>query len=76
MMNTLTSRLLNAGLIVAAVVLAPLAASAQDAPMYTENASNFIGALVVWLLPIGGIFAVGVMISMDKTAQASRSMRR
>jgi cell division protein FtsX len=77
MMNTLTSRLINAGLIAAAVVFTPLAAFAQDAaPAYTENASNFIGALVVWLLPIGGLFAVGVMIAMDKGAQASRIARR
>ncbi len=76
MMNMLSSRLLSAGLIVAALVLAPLGAFAQDAPMYTENASNFIGGLVIWLLPVGGALAVFVMIASDKSAQSSRIARR
>lgn len=71
MRNMLTSRLLNAALIVFAAVLAPVAAFAQDASM-ADNSSNFIGLLVVWLLPIGGAFAVFVMFSSDKAAQAGR----
>jgi hypothetical protein len=73
MMKTLSRRLLNAGLI-AAAVLAPTAAFAQDAA-FSENASNFIGGLVVWLLPIGGAFAVGVMFASDKSAQQNRLRR-
>jgi hypothetical protein len=71
MMNKLPRRPLNAGLIVLAAVLAPTAVFAQDAA-YAENASNFIGGLVVWLLPVGGAFAVFAMIALDKQAQASR----
>jgi hypothetical protein len=74
MMNTLKSRLLNV-LIIAAAVLVPTAAFAQDVAPYSENASNLIGALVVWLLPIGGAFAVGVMLASDKSAQQNRTRR-
>jgi hypothetical protein len=73
MMNTLTSRLFTASLIVLAGVLAPAAAFAQDASTMMENSSPVIGALVVWLLPIGGLFAVGVMLASDKNAQSSRT---
>jgi ethanolamine transporter EutH len=75
MMKMLSSRLLNAALIVSAVVLAPHAAFAQDAAM-ADNSSSWIGGLVVWLLPIGGIFAVVVATAMDKGAQSSRTARR
>jgi hypothetical protein len=71
MMKMLSSRLLK-GLLVFVAALAPAAVFAQDAA-YAENASNFIGGLVIWLLPIGGIFAVAVAIAMDKGAQASRT---
>jgi len=73
MMNMLKSRLLNAALIVSAVALAPIAASAQD--MADPTASNFIGLLVIWLLPIGGAGAVFTMFALDKQAQQSRSRR-
>lgn len=76
MMNMLFSRLLNAGLIVSAAVLVPTAVFAQDAMAVDTTASSWIGGLVVWLLPIGGIFAVAVMFAMDKGAQASRTTRR
>ncbi len=74
-MNMLSSRPLNAALIVTALTLAPRAVFAQDAAM-ADNASNFIGGLVIWLLPIGGIFAVVVATAMDKGAQSSRTARR
>ncbi len=54
MMNMLSSRTLNACLMMSAAALLPAAAFAQDVAPYSENASNVIGALVVWLLPIGG----------------------
>jgi hypothetical protein len=73
MMNMLSSRTLNACLMMSAAALLPAAAFAQDVAPYSENASNVIGALVVWLLPIGGAFAVGVMLASDKMAQQSRS---
>jgi len=73
MMNTLTSRLFTAGLIVLAGALAPAAAFAQDVLSIADNSSPVIGALVVWLLPIGGLFAVGVMLASDKNAQSSRT---
>jgi hypothetical protein len=76
MMNTLKSRLLNASLVASAAVLLPTAVFAQDVAPYSENASNVIGALVVWLLPIGGAFAVGVMLASDKLAQQNRISRR
>ena len=76
MMNTLKSRLLNASLVASAAVLLPTAVLAQDVAPYSENASNVIGALVVWPLPIGGAFAVGVMLASDKSAQQSRISRR
>lgn len=72
MMNMLNSRLLNAALIAIAAVLVPVAALAQDVSTMGDNASGFIGGLVIWLLPIGGIFAVGAMISIDKQVQANR----
>ena len=75
MMKTLSRRLTNAGLVAAAVVLAPTAVLAQDLSI-ADNASNVIGALVVWLLPIGGAFAVAVMFASDKSAQQSRTTRR
>ena len=43
MMNTTTSRLLNAGLIVTAAVLAPAAVFAQDAAVAVDNSSPAIG---------------------------------
>ncbi len=75
MMNTLTSRLLNAALIVSAAVLTPQLALAQDAVAGDPTASNFIGGLVVWLLPIGGAGAVFTMVALDKGAQQSRTRR-
>jgi hypothetical protein len=76
MMNMPTRRLLNAALIVIAAVSTPVAAFAQDVAMSGDNASNWIGGLVVWLLPAGGILAVVVATAMDKTAQAGRTARR
>ena len=72
MMNTVSSRLLGSGLIVLATLL-PHVALAQDMSTLMDNSSGWIGMLVVWLLPIGGIFAVAVAMAMDKGAQASRS---
>jgi hypothetical protein len=71
MMNTLKSRLL-AGLIALAAAILPSVVFAQDAA-YSENASNFIGGLVVWLLPVGGGLAVFVMLAADKVAQQGRA---
>jgi hypothetical protein len=77
MMNMLNSRLSYAALIVAAAVLLPAGAFAQDASAAMgDNASNFIGGLVIWLLPIGGAIAVGVMRASDKSAQQNRVTRR
>ncbi len=71
-MNTLSSRLLNAGAIVAAA-FAPVAVFAQDTTMAVDNSSPAIGFLVVWLLAIGGLLAIGAAIFSDKRAQATRS---
>ncbi len=76
MMNTLKSRLLNAAFIVGTAALAPIAAAAQDATAPDPTASNWIGGLVVWLLPLGGAGAVFTMFALDKSAQQSRSSRR
>ncbi len=77
MMNMLKSRLSYAALMVAAAVLLPAGAFAQDASAAMgDNASNFIGGLVIWLLPIGGAFAVFAMFASDKSAQQNRISRR
>jgi hypothetical protein len=77
MMNLLNSRLRNAGLIVSALALLPSVVFAQDVATATmsDNASNFIGGLVIWLLPVGGAFAVFVMFASDKSAQQGRARR-
>ncbi len=75
-MNTLNRRLLNAGFMLAAV-LAPTAVLAQDATAAVmDNSSGWIGGLVVWLLAVGGLISVGVMITVDKRAQAARIVTR
>ncbi len=74
MKNMLTSRLRNASLIASVAVLAPSAVFAQDATStLMDNSSGWIGGLIVWLLPIGGIFAVAVASAMDKSVRAGRA---
>jgi cytochrome c biogenesis factor len=72
MMNMLNRRLLNAALSVSAMVLVPSGAFAQDAAV-ADNASGYIGILVIWLLAVGGAIAIFAMVAADKRAQASRN---
>lgn len=77
MMNLLKSRLSYAALIVAAAVVLPAGAFAQDASAaMADNASNWIGGLVAWLLPVGGGIAILAMLASDRSAQQRRVTRR